>query len=199
MNHRSFLLAASIGVAGFSVHAAIDVSKLPPPASKTGVTYESDIRPLLDASCVRCHGNERPKAGLKLNSLEGVLKGSKDGKVVLPGESAKSQLVIAISQLDPHSAMPPKPRGPRGGGPGGPGAPGEPGNPPSAAQPNGPAGGPPPGDPPHGPGGPGDGGPGPGGPGGPGGQPPRKMGPPPKPLTADEVGLVRAWIDQGAK
>jgi len=120
-----------------------------------------------------------------------VLKGSKDGKVVLPGESAKSQLVIAISQLDPKLAMPPKPRARRG--PGGPGEPGGPGNPPSAAQPNGPGGGPPPGDG-HGPAGPGE-----GGPGGPGGQPMRKMGPPPKPLTADEVGLVRAWIDQGAK
>ena len=34
-----------------------------------------------------------------------------------------------------------------------------------------------------------------GGPGGPGGG----FGPPPKPLTAEQVGLVRAWIDQGAK
>jgi hypothetical protein len=25
------------------------------------------------------------------------------------------------------------------------------------------------------------------------------FGPPPKPLTAEQVGLVRAWIDQGAK
>ena len=31
------------------------------------------------------------------------------------------------------------------------------------------------------------------------GQPPRGFGPPPKPLTAEQVGLVRAWIDQGAK
>lgn len=189
MNHRSILLAASIGVAGLSTRAVpVDVSKLPPPASKTGVTYQSDIRPLFEASCVRCHGNERPKAGLKLNSLEGVLKGSKDGKVVLPGESAKSQLVIAISQLDPKLAMPPKPRARRG--PGGPGEPGGPGNPPSGAQPNGPGGGPPPAEA-HGAGSPGE--------GGPGGQQMRKMGPPPKPLTADEVGLVRAWIDQGAK
>jgi hypothetical protein len=41
----------------------------------------------------------------------------------------------------------------------------------------------------HGPGGP--------PPGGPGGQ--HNFGPPPKPLTAEQVGLVRAWIDQGAK
>jgi hypothetical protein len=43
----------------------------------------------------------------------------------------------------------------------------------------------------HGPGGPPPGGPGPGG--------QRNFGPPPKPLTAEQVGLVRAWIDQGAK
>jgi len=31
-------------------------------------------------------------------------------------------------------------------------------------------------------------------PGGPGG-----FGPPPKPLTPEQVGLIRAWVDQGAK
>jgi hypothetical protein len=33
----------------------------------------------------------------------------------------------------------------------------------------------------------------------PGGPGPRPQGPPPKPLTPEQVGLVRAWIDQGAK
>jgi hypothetical protein len=72
------------------------------------------------------------------------------------------------------------------GGPGGPGGgPGGPGG--FAPQGGGPGG---PGGPPGG----GPGGPG-GGPGGPGGG----FGPPPPPLTAEQVGLVRAWIDQGAK
>ncbi|HLH55318.1 MAG TPA: c-type cytochrome domain-containing protein [Verrucomicrobiae bacterium] len=65
----------------------IDLSKLPPPATQPGLTFTKDIQPLMEASCVRCHGNNRPKAGLQLNSLEGVLKGSKDRKVVLPGDS----------------------------------------------------------------------------------------------------------------
>jgi hypothetical protein len=51
---------------------------------------------------------------------------------------------------------------------------------------------------PGGPGGPG-GGRGPGGPGGPGAPGGGGFGPPPKPLTAEQVGLIRAWIDQGAK
>jgi hypothetical protein len=107
--------------------------------------------------------------------LEGVLQGGEHGKAVIAGKSGDSPLVIAISQIDAELAMPPTrgpggPRGPGGGGPGGPG------------------GGP------DGPGGP----EGRGGPNGPGG-PPGGFGPPSKALTAEQVGLVRAWIDQGAK
>ena len=163
----------SLMAVGWSAAAIeVDLSKLPPPASKQGVTFTTDIQPLLQASCIRCHGSERPKAGLRLDSLDGALKGSKDGKVIVPGNSKESPLVLAVSQLDEEKAMPPKFK-PGRHGPGGPG--GGPGGPP--------------------PGGPGPGGPPPGGPGGMHGG----FGPPPKPLTAEQVGLVRAWIDQGAK
>ena len=164
MKTTSALAILGLAIAGASVKAdekwdisKLDVSKLPPAADKTGVTYANDIRPLFEASCFRCHGDDRPKGGLRLNSLEAVLKGGEDGKVVVPGDSKKSLLVVAAARIDDETAMPPK-RGP--GGPGGPG-----------------------------------GGRGPGGPGGPGGG----FGPPPKPLTAEQVGLIRAWVDQGAK
>ncbi len=174
------LLILTLAVAGASALAAekpdlskLDLSKLPPPASKQGITYATDIHPLLEASCIRCHGQERPKAGLRLDSLEAALKGSKEGKVIVPGNSKQSLLVIAASQIDEETAMPPK-RRPGRGGPGGPGGAGHPST-------GGPEGGNPP--PPR-----------PGGPGGPGG-----FGPPPKPLTPEQVGVLRAWIDQGAK
>ena len=151
----------------------IDASKLPPVAARKDVTYAKDIRPLLEASCFRCHGEQRPKAGLRLDSLEAILKGGDDGKVVVAGDSKKSLLVAAVSQLDDEIAMPPK-RGP--GGPGGPGRPPGGANPPFRGT-NAP------------------GGNRPGGPGGPQGG----FGPPAKSLTAEQVGLIRAWIDQGAK
>jgi hypothetical protein len=157
-----------VGVASVALGAEPDVSKLPPVSKKTGVTFAKDIRPMLQASCVKCHGDQRPKGELTLKTLEGVLKGGKDGQVVVPGKSQESLLVIAAAQIDDETAMPPKRKG-RGGGPGG-----QPGR--------GGAGGP------GGRGGPG----GPGGRGGPG-------GPPAKPLTPEQVGLIRAWIDQGAK
>ena len=53
---------------------------------------------MFKASCVRCHGAERPKAQLRLDTLEGVLKGTKQGPVVTAGDSANSLLVKAISQ-----------------------------------------------------------------------------------------------------
>ena len=158
------LLVLALATTATPLLAAPDLSKLPPPAKQEGVTYSKDIRPIFEASCLKCHGSERPKAGLSLDSLEAVLKGSKEGKVIVPGQSAKSQLVISVARLDAESAMPPKPKqgGPRGG----------------QKRPDGSA-------------------PGAGGTS----QPPGKgpMGPPPKPLTPEQVGLVRAWVDQGAK
>ncbi|HTA29548.1 MAG TPA: c-type cytochrome domain-containing protein [Candidatus Cybelea sp.] len=164
----------------------IDVSKLPPAADKKDLTYDADIAPILKASCVRCHGERQPKKNLRLDSLDAVLKGGRDGKMVVPGDSKNSLLVAAAARIDDKIAMPPK-RGPRRG-PGGPGGP--PPGPPPGGPDAGPGGGP----------GPGPGGDG-GGPGGPGGGPggPGRGGPPPPPLTAEQVGLLRAWIDQGAK
>src|SRR5439155_70716 len=75
-----------------------------------------------EASCFRCHGEERQKGDLRLDSLESVHKGGEDGKVIGPGKSKESLLVVAVAQLDDETAMPPKPKpGQFGGGPGGPG------------------------------------------------------------------------------
>jgi hypothetical protein len=186
MTKKHALLALALAGITTSLHAddkwnieKIDISKLPPPASTKGVSYEKDIKPMFEASCVRCHGPQKPKADLRLDSREAILKGGEDGKVVVAGDSKKSLLVAAVARVNDDVAMPPKFR-PRHGGPGGPGGPsgGSPGNP----TPQGPEGAPPSG---------------PGNPGGPGG--PRGFGPPPKPLTPEQVSLVRAWIDQGAK
>jgi hypothetical protein len=170
----------------------VDVSKLPAAATDQGITYDKDIGPMLKA-CSGCHGEQRQRGGLRLDSRDAILKGGKDAKVVVAGDSAKSLLVAAAARIDDKIAMPPK-RGP--GGRGGPGGPGGPGGGPPPGGPDGPGGpgGPPPGGPPDGgPPGANSGGPPPGGPGGPGG--PHA---PPKPLTPEQVGLLRAWIDQGA-
>ncbi len=176
--------------------AGPDLSKLPPPSDRTGLTFTNDIEPILKASCVNCHSGQRARAGLHLDTLEGALNGGmKNGQQIVditPGKSETSPLVVAVARLDPHTAMPPM-RRPRPVSPGGMGGPGGPGGPDGGT--NAPPANPPP-TPPNGP--PPEGGapgmaPPPGGDGRPGGRPP------PKPLTPEEVGLIRAWIDQGAK
>ncbi|MFN0066586.1 MAG: c-type cytochrome domain-containing protein [Limisphaerales bacterium] len=126
------LLLASAIITAFLVRAAdVDVSKLPPAATTTGVTFDKDIKPLFEKSCVKCHGPEKQKGKLRLDSLEWTLKGADGEDVLNKGKSGESELVHSIARLDEDTAMPPEGKG--------------------------------------------------------------------DPLTKEEVGLVRAWIDQGAK
>jgi hypothetical protein len=84
-------------------------AELPPVSPKTGVTYATDIKPIFDASCIKCHSGDKPKAHLKLDTLANALKGSKDGKVITPGDSANSLMVkcVAHTTSDKDSWMPP--------------------------------------------------------------------------------------------
>jgi mono/diheme cytochrome c family protein len=122
---------------GLTVAAsAADTGPLPPASTKQGVTYATDIKSIFDQSCVKCHSGDKPKARLKLDSLENALKGSKDGKVITPGDSTKSLMVKCVAHVtaDHDSWMPPAHNKANIG-----------------------------------------------------------------PLTPEQIGLIRAWIDQGAK
>lgn len=120
------------GVFGSALHGAdVDVSKIPAAAAVKGVTFDKDIKPLFEKSCFKCHGAEKQKGKLRVDSLEFILKGGESGEVVIKGDGTKSPLVQAVARLDEDAAMPPDGKG--------------------------------------------------------------------DPLTAEQVGLIRAWIDQGAK
>jgi Ca2+-binding EF-hand superfamily protein len=103
--------ATLLMIACLSLNAARpDVSKLPPPADRPGLTYEKDIRPIFEASCFNCHSRraQRVRADLRLDTLQDILRGSEDGKILFPGNSRDSFLVHAVAQLDDETAMPPK-------------------------------------------------------------------------------------------
>jgi mono/diheme cytochrome c family protein len=136
MNLTKFALAALTAAFTVTLVASAEDAKLPPASDKKGVTYATDIKPIFDANCAKCHSGERAKARLHMDTLEGILKGTKAGKIVTAGDSANSFIVksVAHTSSDRDEWMPPTPN---------------------------------------------------------------KAGA--KTLTAEEVGLVRAWIDQGAK
>ena len=76
-----------LAIAGPPVMAAekvdiskLDLSKLPPAAGKKGVTYAKDIRAIFEESCFRCHGEERQKGNLRLDSLQACSKAGKTAK-----------------------------------------------------------------------------------------------------------------------
>jgi uncharacterized membrane protein len=100
--------ALALGLCAVRADEDLDVSKLPPAASQSGVTYATDIKPILDKSCIKCHSGEKPKGKLNLTTLDGVLKGGKDGIVVVAGDVSKSPLVFAVAHVgDPDDFMPP--------------------------------------------------------------------------------------------
>ena len=136
MKLTKLALTALVAATSFTLTAAADTATIPPASTKTGVTYDTDIKPIFDNSCVKCHSGDRPKAKLHMDTLAGVLKGTKEGKIVNPGDSAGSFIVKAIAHAteEEDSWMPPLKN---------------------------------------------------------------KVGI--KPLTPEQIGLIRAWIDQGAK
>ena len=86
------------------------VARASGPASPGVDFFEKRIRPVLADRCYRCHSTraEKLKGNLLLDSREGVLKGGKDGKVLIPGEPDKSRIIEAIRYTDPDLQMPPK-------------------------------------------------------------------------------------------
>jgi hypothetical protein len=61
------------------------------PASSS--SFSQDVYPILEASCIKCHGVEKVSRGLDLTSYEKTMTGSVKGPVVIPGDPDNSLLV----------------------------------------------------------------------------------------------------------
>src|SRR4051794_17002076 len=70
--------------------------------------YTRDIRPILAKTCVGCHGAEKQRASLRLDSASGIREGGNAGPAIVPGKSAESLLIKAVSGAEGVAAMPPK-------------------------------------------------------------------------------------------
>ncbi|HVE42937.1 MAG TPA: PSD1 and planctomycete cytochrome C domain-containing protein [Planctomycetota bacterium] len=75
--------------------------------------FEKKIRPLLHQHCLKCHGPEKPKGGLRIDSRTALLQGGDSGPAVVPGDPDKSLLLKALKQTDPDLIMPPRKSGPK--------------------------------------------------------------------------------------
>jgi cytochrome c553 len=67
--------------------------------------FETKVRPILANNCFGCH-TSTALGGLRLDSSEAMLKGAKRGAAVVPGDPAKSLIIIAVKQTDSSMKMP---------------------------------------------------------------------------------------------
>jgi YHS domain-containing protein/uncharacterized membrane protein len=67
------------------------------------------IQPVLNKNCISCHGPEKAKGGLHLDTHRGLLKGSEHGPVLVAGKAADSELIRRLAlPLGHDDHMPPE-------------------------------------------------------------------------------------------
>jgi len=87
------------------------------PADTAAATAESiftqSVAPILQEHCQECHGEQKQKSGLRLDSRAAALAGGDSGTpAVVPGDAMASRLVAAITlPSDNKRAMPPAGKG----------------------------------------------------------------------------------------
>jgi len=94
---RILLLASAL--AGHSAHAVDDADR----------HFSEKVWPLLESRCVSCHGPDKVKGSLRLDSREAILKAGDSGEAaVVPGKPAESLLLHAVMHSKKDLEMPPK-------------------------------------------------------------------------------------------
>ncbi len=73
------------------------------------VRFGRDVQPLLARHCLHCHGpdGEAREADLRLDTRDGLFAEGSDGRIVVPGNPAASELIRRITSDDPDTRMPP--------------------------------------------------------------------------------------------
>ena len=105
MNARAWLVSALLVGAGALAGCGTESSKT--------VSFQKEVYPILQKHCLECHTPPNTegyqKSGLALNSYEALMKGTKMGPVIVPGQSLNSSLNRLIEGrpgVDPSIHMP---------------------------------------------------------------------------------------------
>ena len=86
--------------------AGLAASAQPIEARAGDVDYVRDVKPLLARRCVACHGEARPRGGLRLDTARMALKGGKSGPTIVVGNAEESALIEAVSEDAGAERMP---------------------------------------------------------------------------------------------
>ena len=102
------LASLLLGLFAATIPAIADDGPSPgAPTEEQARFFEAKIRPILVNECGKCHGADKQKAGLRLDSLATILAGGETGPAILPGKPEESLLIQAIRHGDDAPKMPP--------------------------------------------------------------------------------------------
>ncbi|MDE1163613.1 MAG: cytochrome C [Acidobacteriaceae bacterium] len=110
--HRS--LFAIVAVAATTAAAVLAASQPTPVAAQvnpaTPEFYTQQVKPILVANCYKCHSGMNHRGGLSVDTKAGLMKGGKDGAVLIPGDvnSMIIKLIRHEGPADDPMPMPPK-------------------------------------------------------------------------------------------
>ena len=85
-----------LGLWGYGAVIAFAVASISAVRAET-TFYQARVAPILDRHCVVCHGAEKQKAKLRLDSFEALMKGAESGPVLQPGDLKGSELFRRIT------------------------------------------------------------------------------------------------------
>lgn len=90
--------------------AIITVGLLLGACGQKEISYKADVQPILKQYCMECHvegGEGYQKSGLLMTSYESLMKGTKFGPIIKPGDSLTSALNMLVEgRADPSLKMP---------------------------------------------------------------------------------------------
>ena len=74
------------------------------------VSYSKDVKPVLDQYCIECHqagGEGTVASGFAMDSYENLMKGTRNGPMVIAGDAEGSNLIVLMEgRADPSISMP---------------------------------------------------------------------------------------------
>ena len=80
-----------------------------PMAALTDHPFVKEIQPLLAAHCIKCHGPEKQKGGLRLDQKTAAFKGGDSGEPsIVSKQSANSRIIQLVTATDAAERMPPE-------------------------------------------------------------------------------------------
>lgn len=81
----------------------------PLPNVQEALVYDDVVKPILQTKCVSCHNTNKQKGGLRMDEINEMLKGGKDGKILQPGNAEASEMIKRLMlPTDNDKHMPPK-------------------------------------------------------------------------------------------